>query len=202
MVKIITDQLDSVNRRRLLILVQLLTLAATAICLGFLYRSTGGTLFLFSTLAPLLVSISIVILIAVFLWEYRQRHRLFQVEHHEPGSVIIEQGTLGSSAFFIRGGKVEVVRRRERDGEQEVLGKLGVGDYFGEMALLSNQPRNASVRALTKTTLAVLGKSNFLALLKFLPEAQEDVIGTIRERAMKEPGRRRWYRRRKEIAEK
>ncbi len=195
MVKIITDQLDSVNRRRLLILVQLLTLAATAICLVFLYRTTGGTLFLFSTLVPLLVSISIVILIAVLLWEYRQRHRMFQVEHYEPGSVIIEQGTLGSSAFFIRVGEVEVVRRREQDGE-EVLGKLGVGDYFGEMALLSNQPRNASVRALTKTTLAVLGKSNFLTLLKFLPETQEDVIDTIRERAMKEP-RRSWYRRKR-----
>ncbi len=125
---------------------------------------------------------------------------MVQVEHYEPGSVIIEQGTLGSSAYFIRVGEVEVVRRREQDGE-EVLGKLGVGDYFGEMALLSNQPRNASVRALTKTTLAVLGKSNFLTLLKFLPETQEDVIDTIRERALKEP-RRSWYRRKKEIVEK
>ena len=127
---------------------------------------------------------------------------MFQVENHEPGSVIIEQGTLGSSAFFIRVGRVEVVRSRERDGEEVVLGKLGVGDYFGETALLSNEPRNASVRALTKTTLAVLGKSNFLTLLKFLPETREDIIGTIRERALKEPGRRSWYRRKKEIAEK
>ena len=201
MVKIITDQLDSVNRSRLLILVQLLTLAATAICLVFLYRTTGGTLFLFATLVPLLVSISIVILVAVLLWEYRQRHRMFQVEHYEPGSVIIEQGTLGSSAYFIRTGEVEVVRGSDQEGEVVVLAKLGAGDYFGEMALLSNQPRNASVRAVTKTTLAVLGKSNFLTLLKFLPQTQEDVIDTIRERALKEP-RRSWYRKKKEIVEK
>ncbi len=201
MVKIITDQLDSVNRRRLLILVQLLTLAATALCLVFLYRTTGGTLFLFSALVPLHVSISIVILIAVLFWEYRHRHSMFLVEHHEPGSVIIEQGTLGSSAYFIRTGEVEVVRGGDQEGEVVVLAKLGVGDYFGETALLSNEPRNASVRASTKTTLAVLGKSNFLTLLKVLPEIQENVIDTIRERALKEP-RRRWYRRKKEIAEK
>ena len=51
---------------------------------------------------------------------------MFQVEHYESGSVIIEQGTLGSSAYFIRTGAVEVVRGRDQEGEEVVLAKLGL----------------------------------------------------------------------------
>ena len=167
---------------RLLILAQLLVLLALAAGLQFLYNTTGGTLFVFSSLAPLLVGLSILILAAVLFHKFRQRHRLFDLQKYEPGAVVFHQGDSGDCVYFIRSGDVEVVR--ETDEGETALERLSSGQYFGEMALLSNDPRNATVRALTATELAVLGKTNFVTMLGVLPSTEQDILKTIQARAM------------------
>jgi NADH:quinone reductase (non-electrogenic) len=82
--------------------------------------------------------------------------------HCEPGQVIIEQGSAGDTFFSILTGEVEVVRR-EAD-EDILVARLGPGSYFGEEALLSGKPRNATVRAVTTVDLLCLGRSDFKAL--------------------------------------
>lgn len=62
------------------------------------------------------------------------------------GEVLIEQGSVGSEAFVVGRGELEV-RRRKRDDSEMVLARLGAGALFGEMALLSRAPRAASVVA-------------------------------------------------------
>ena len=166
-----------------LIAAQLLTLMALAMGLQFLFNTTGGTLFLFASVAPLLVTISVVILLALLIHSFRKRHSLFDIETYEPGQIIFRQGDAGDCAYFIQSGEVEVVR--EGDGTETVLEKLSTGQYFGEMALLSNAPRNATVRVLAATRLAVLGKGNFLTMLSVLPSTREDTLKTVQERAMK-----------------
>ena len=54
---------------------------------------------------------------------------------------------------------------RSELGQDRVIATLGKDQYFGEMALLSNAPRNATVRALKETRVAALGKENFVRLL-------------------------------------
>ena len=81
---------------------------------------------------------------------------------------------------------VEIVR--ETDGSESVLARLGAGQYFGEAALLSNAPRNATVRASAVTEVAVLGKENFLTMLSLLPTTHDDVLRTVSERAMSASG--------------
>lgn len=176
-------QLGSRVAKWLLTAALLLTLTALALGLQFLYNTTGGTLFLFAIVAPVLVALAIVALAAVLLYEFSQRHKLFNIERYQPGQIIFRQGDIGDCAYFVRSGEVEVVR--ESSGIESVIATLGKGQYFGEMALLSNQPRNATIRASVATELAALGKSNFLSMLSAVPSVQDDILKTVRKRAMR-----------------
>lgn len=168
--------------KRLLIAALLLTLASFAAALQFVFNTTGGTLFVFAVLGPALVALSIVMLAAALIYEFRQRHKLFVIERFEPGQTVCRHGDAGDRAYFIRSGEVEVVR--DSGGGESIIARLGKGQYFGEMALLSDEPRNATVRAVVATELAALGKSNFLMMLNALPSVQADILETVRERAM------------------
>ena len=173
--------LSSSLHNRLLIVAQLLALAALALGLNFLVQTSGGTLFLFASVAPLLMIVGIAILVGVGISKYNASHHLFDVETYSPGEVIIRQGEPGVCAYFIQAGEVEVVRK-EQD-QDKVIAKLGNDEYFGEMALLSNEPRNATVRAVKETRVAALGKENFVKLLGVLPQTKDSVLQTVQARA-------------------
>ena len=64
-----------------------------------------------------------------------------------------------------------------------MVATLGKDEYFGEMALLSNAPRNATVRAEKETRVAALGKDNFIKLLGVLPQTKESILRTVQDRA-------------------
>ena len=76
-----------------------------------------------------------------------------------PQTVIIEQGAPGDAFYIIRSGEV-VVTARSETGERTV-GRLGEAEYFGEIALVSNQPRTATVTSISETELLMLEKTDF-----------------------------------------
>jgi len=174
---------DSAAARSLLVLAQVLALITLLFGLQFLMSTTGGTLFLFATFGPPFVTIAVIILIGVGIYEFRRRHSLFVSQTFEPGQVIFQQGDVGDCAYFIRKGDVEVIQR-QADGAETVVAKLSRGQYFGEMALIQDAPRNATIRAATRTEAAVLGKQNFLTMLNLIPSTQKDIMKTVNERAM------------------
>ncbi len=157
-----------------------LTATALLLCLQFVWRTTGGTLFLFSVLSPVLVLMSTAIVIGLLIHDYRRAHRLFEIERYAADRLVFRQGAEGTCAYFIRHGEVEVFDEQR----SEVLARLGPGEYFGEMALLADAPRNATVRTVTDCELAVLGKHNFLNMMKLLPAAEDAILNTVRMRAM------------------
>jgi len=71
------------------------------------------------------------------------------------GQVIVTQGEPGEAFYAIRSGRVDVIR----DGQQ--VTRLGPGDHFGEIALLNDQPRNASVVAHTPVRAFQLSREGF-----------------------------------------
>lgn len=81
------------------------------------------------------------------------------------GEVVIREGDAGTSFYVIATGKLAVSKRDER-GEAVVLARLGEGDFFGEMALLSGAPRAATVIA-----------EDPCELLEFRPEALLAIAG-------------------------
>ena len=166
--------------QRLLIFAQVLSLTALLMGLWFFLDTTGGTLFLFSAVAPGLVTVAIAIVGFVAYQYFRQQHRLFDILHFNQGEIIVRQADPGDCMYFVQQGDVEV----ERDGN--VVATLSAGAYFGETALLTDKLRNATVRSVGETQLASLGKANFLTMLRLMPSTKGDIMATIQERARKE----------------
>ena len=80
----------------------------------------------------------------------------------------MRQGDTGVGAFIIRSGKVDIVQ--ERDGKEIKLATLGPGDVVGEMALLDEFPRSASVRAAEPTTALGIQRWHFKGILESHPQ--------------------------------
>ncbi|MFW5741139.1 MAG: protein kinase domain-containing protein [Myxococcota bacterium] len=72
------------------------------------------------------------------------------------GSLIIREGEMGDAAYMIVSGRCRAYRTI--NGEQETLATMESGDVFGEMALLLDEPRAATVQAMDRTTVLVLDK--------------------------------------------
>ncbi|MCX7111970.1 MAG: cyclic nucleotide-binding domain-containing protein [Proteobacteria bacterium] len=78
--------------------------------------------------------------------------------HFEPGDEVIRQDEQGDTAYIVQSGRLEVLKNERKVGE------LGEGDYFGEIALLQDSRRTATVRCLTPCELTVLGGEDFQSL--------------------------------------
>jgi rhodanese-related sulfurtransferase len=86
-----------------------------------------------------------------------------------PGTIIFRQGDPGDSFYIVNSGKVRVFRR-DKEGMETDLSILGPGDTFGEMALLTGEPRSANVEAVEESRLMVLSKDQFDRILKDYPD--------------------------------
>jgi CRP-like cAMP-binding protein len=92
------------------------------------------------------------------------------------GKVLAREGDFGEEFFLIDAGTAQVTRGGEPVAE------LGAGDFFGEMALLGDDRRNATVTATTPMSLIVMTRPSFRALNRAHPEVHETVSKAIAER--------------------
>ena len=88
-------------------------------------------------------------------------------QHFEPGDIVFRQGDLGDSVYVIEDGECEVLR--EDGGSEKILATLGRGDYFGEMALLADKSRNATIRARSAMKVLIIPKRDFNKLKESVP---------------------------------
>jgi CRP-like cAMP-binding protein len=88
-----------------------------------------------------------------------------EARRFETGDNVITQGEEGEHFYIVREGTCKVVRRTRKNPEGVVLAELGVGDNFGEEALISGGKRNASIIMLTPGMLMSLSKKDFLELM-------------------------------------
>jgi len=84
------------------------------------------------------------------------------------GSVILFEDDPGDSLFVVRQGRVKVVLVGE-DGLEVILGVLGVGEHFGELSLIDEQPRSAHVIAMEDAQMLVLRREDFKARVERSP---------------------------------
>ena len=84
-------------------------------------------------------------------------------EQYLAGAVVVRQGEPGDKFYLIRYGEVEVITD---DGQgQRTVAILKEGDCFGERALITGEPRNATVRTTRSTLLYALGKADLRSAL-------------------------------------
>lgn len=103
--------------------------------------------------------------------------------HYEPGDYIIKQGEPPSGFYVIEHGEVEIVRATPEKPEGEVIAVLGMGNFFGEQALITNQPRAASVRARTPVEVVVMGRNVFTTISKSLAPLRNALTAAITRRS-------------------
>ena len=102
------------------------------------------------------------------------------VREYPSGEVVIEEGTHGTSAFIILTGTAEVFKRS--GGSELVLATLGVGQVFGEMALIEDRARSASVRARSGLKVRVIDREQFNRLLSSKPAVLIPIMKNLFER--------------------
>ena len=111
--------------------------------------------------------------------EMRLLIRSLEREQFEPGASVIRQGEVGSTFYIIRQGEVDVLKSMD-GGEPVFCVTLGHGKYFGEQALLNDEPRNSTIRAKGPVECFVLSREKFevmdhnlgLRVLKAIPMLQ------------------------------
>jgi cAMP-dependent protein kinase regulator len=93
--------------------------------------------------------------------------REMELETHDEGSVIINEGDPGSSMYVIVSGAVKVYTRGA--GGPVYLAQLGEGDFFGEVSVLTGKPRTATITAAQRTELLRLDKTKLDGVLAKYP---------------------------------
>ena len=117
--------------------------------------------------------------------EERQQLAHDGVHHHySPGDTIIAAGEEGGSMFIILSGMV-LVQTQLDDGRVLDLARLGTYDYFGEMSLLTGEPRSASVVAHTECQVLEVAKHSLEPLFGRRPELAEEIGRIMAERKLK-----------------
>jgi CRP-like cAMP-binding protein len=97
--------------------------------------------------------------------QLKQLARRFVTRTYQPDDVIVSQGKGGAGMFTIVAGHAQAVIDFG-DGGKTVVESFGPNDFFGEIALLDDGPRTASVIATEATECLVLSRPEFIAVLK------------------------------------
>jgi small-conductance mechanosensitive channel/CRP-like cAMP-binding protein len=106
---------------------------------------------------------------------------------YAPDEIVVEEGDRGSSMFLIEKGRVAVSIRGASGGRRE-LTVLNVGAAFGEISLLTGEPRTATVRALDEATLVEIEKESLAPILREHPGLVSLLEATMEERRRQAAG--------------
>lgn len=98
-----------------------------------------------------------------------------------PGELIVEEGRTGNGLYVVISGKVEVVKGLGTQ-QQQILATFGSGEVFGEMALLGEWPRTASVRAVEQAECLGMDRWVFLAQLERHPQVAIKMLQILAQR--------------------
>ncbi len=105
----------------------------------------------------------------------------FIEQHFDAGESIFNQGDVGDYVYVIQAGSCEVIR--VADGNETKLADLSPGEYFGEMALLTDASRNATVRATSSLDVLLIPKDDFQKLKSNVPAFGEVFSALARKRS-------------------
>lgn len=101
----------------------------------------------------------------------------------EPGEIIIRENDIGETAYLIKKGKVEVTS--EVDGQTVHICSLGAGSIIGEMSMIDDKPRSATVTAVEETVVNEIHRDLFLVGIKAEQELAVRMLKLLFERLRK-----------------
>ncbi len=110
--------------------------------------------------------------------------RLATLRHYAKDGVVFFEKDVGASFFMIERGRIKVSILGD-DGREVILSVLGPGDFFGEMALLDDEPRSATAIAAEATDLISVSRSDFQSAIDKNPEILRALVGVLMDRVRK-----------------
>ena len=106
------------------------------------------------------------------------------VRSYPKNTVIINESDHADSLYIIESGKVKVYCS-DKNGKEFIMNTLIAGDYFGELALLDDDKRSASVRTMEKSSFCIIYKDDFNKVLEQQPNIAKTLIGNLTRRVRK-----------------
>jgi CRP-like cAMP-binding protein len=106
----------------------------------------------------------------------------FQFQEFKQGETIVKEGEPGDAMFLIKSGRAEVTTIDPKDHRKLTLARLGAGEFFGEVSLIKNKPRTATITALIPVELLVINRQSLDELTNEHPEMVSLLEQTIEKR--------------------
>lgn len=103
------------------------------------------------------------------------------MRNYPRNTVIINENDFADSLYLIESGRVKVYCS-DKNGKEYIMNTLEEGDYFGELALLDDERRSASVRTLEKSTFMIIFKDEFTAVMNKHPNIARTLICNLTRR--------------------
>jgi CRP/FNR family transcriptional regulator, cyclic AMP receptor protein len=101
--------------------------------------------------------------------------------HFASGDVVFREGDYSNSCYVITAGHAAAVREH-RDGRAITLARFGPGDLFGELAMLDDQRRSATIKALDELDVVAIGGPEMRRLLREHPDIAVKLINTLAQK--------------------
>ncbi len=102
------------------------------------------------------------------------------IQRYADGDIIVSEGIVSNNAFIIIEGKVNVTKKVDK--KSVLINTLKAGDVFGEMGLISQTVRSASVVAVGNVTIGVIEKEQFHRLVEQLPDDVRLIVKALVDR--------------------
>ena len=107
---------------------------------------------------------------------------LTELRTYAPNHVLCQEGAYEEVFYIVADGNVVISKKMNDSEDERVLRKLGRGALVGEMALIQNAPRAATVRTTTECTVLEMEKKDFETILSQSPRMAIDIIRTTLDR--------------------
>jgi len=168
-------KLEAVHpHERLLILAGLLTLFGLGIGIVYVLWSTPYTMVAFLGLGQMAIFAGGLLFLTIVLLDVRARLQSVVEKRFGQGETVFRQGDFPDRLYLIGTGEAEVIKEVP-GGEDVSLARLGTGEFFGEMGIIGNTPRSATVRAATELETLSIHRSYIGPIFSYLPTWQEKV---------------------------
>ncbi len=166
--------------RKLLITAEIIMFLAVCLTILAISNLHPVNLGLFILIAQPFFIISIILYIIVTAFWFFSHHGTSQI-NYTPGEIIFKQGDKAEFVYSIVHGNVEVTREDVDEGEK-LVARFGPGDYFGEMAMVSDRPRSATAKAIDSVKIMTIARGDFMNLHKHMPVLKENIDKVIQGR--------------------
>ncbi|MBM4423316.1 MAG: cyclic nucleotide-binding domain-containing protein [Chloroflexi bacterium] len=108
--------------------------------------------------------------------------KLTHLTSYPEGHILCREGAFEEVFYIVADGQAVITKKISDHESERVLRNAGPGDFVGEMALIQNAPRAATVRAVTECTVLEMGKSDFESMLRRSPRMALSIIRTTLSR--------------------